>query len=110
MFKDENVIFWNNIHKIKLQLEIDDLEMSTFFDLELNEYLQLQRKNKVPSLSKVFRFSEKLNIHFEDLLVPQFKLIQAGIKKNNQIKVVNFFFFILIGIFSLQEKKFFFTF
>ena len=79
----ENIILWRNLERIKDQLLLDDSEFAQFLDIPYQEYLRNKNKQLFLPLTCMFEFSEKLNLHFEDLLSSEFKL-NSTITNNNR--------------------------
>jgi hypothetical protein len=79
----ENIIFWHNLEKIKNHFLYTDKQFADFLGLDLFSYLKHKKNQTFLSMTCVFEFSEKLNLHFEDLLSTEFKL-NSKITQNNR--------------------------
>jgi hypothetical protein len=85
MFLSENIILWKNLEHIRDHLLLDDEHFAIFLEIPYIEYIKSKNKQLFLSLPCLFEFSEKLNLHFEDLLSPEFKLNSKVINNNREM-------------------------
>lgn len=69
MQNGENIIFWNNLEKIKNLLQFDDVDFSKSMGIHFEEYDNLKASSKTLPVDCLFELAEKMNFHLEDLLL-----------------------------------------
>ncbi|MGZ3789409.1 MAG: hypothetical protein ACXVLQ_12850 [Bacteriovorax sp.] len=83
-----NIIFWKNLENIRDHLLYDDKQFADFLGVDYFVYLNKKRNQSFLSMNCMFEFSEKMNIHFEDLLSKEFKL-NSKITNNNSEMILS---------------------